>query len=654
MVTHREHGVGRARGLATLTIDGEKADFFELEYAGSQRLFLPIDELHLLERHHGGAELSKMGGKAWRNARARAEKRAFDTAAHLLDLNARRAAAKPVGQKTDEEKLARFVSAFAFVSTPDQESAAAATLDDLRAAKRMDRLVTADVGFGKTEIAMRAAALCAFAGGQTAVLAPTTLLAQQHGGTFADRFAGFNARVETLTRLTPADERRRILAELAAGKTNILIGTHALLSPTVAFADLRLAIIDEEHRFGVRHKEAFKNMRAEVDILSLSATPIPRTLAMSFEGLRDLSVIATPPAGRLAIKTQVAPFSRVVVAEACERELMRGGQIFFVHNDIRGLEGMAEKLRRWLPRARVAMAHGGMAASALQGVMRSFLRHDADILLCTTIVESGLDVANANTLLVTRADKMGLSRLHQLRGRVGRAGAQAFAYFLTPEGGDLGRAAKARLASLENYGALGGGFFLAMRDLEIRGAGEILGDKQSGEMEAVGCAMYRRMVRAAARRLRGLPHVEEKARVELPQPALLPQSYIPAAGERLHYYRRLAAAQLAAEVDEIEAEWQDRFGKPPPPALLLAQSHRLRALAVVAGVVRLRVAAGVATLHCAPKPACGERLIALTAAGVCRLAANNAVSLPLAGEGLPAQLAQLEDFLRQLAAPASA
>ena len=652
-IVHREYGVGRAHGLKNMTVGGVTGEYLEIEYADTQRLFLPIAELHLLERHHGAEVLSKMGSRGWKRAVARAARRAHDAAARLLEINARRAAAATSGHTPDETLLAKFIDGFRHAETPDQTGAADAVLADLRQAKPMDRLVAADVGFGKTEIAMRAVAAVAFSGSQSALLAPTTLLAQQHYHTFCERFAGFPVKIACLTRLTSAPERRRLLADLQAGKINVVIGTHALLSAAVKYQQLGLLVIDEEHRFGVAHKEKFKALRAGVDMLALSATPIPRTLSMALGGIRDLSVMSTPPAARLPIQTIEAPFSHSVVAEACERELLRGGQIFFIHNEIASIGDIAEQLAKWLPQARIITAHGSMSGGELEDAMRRFLRRQGEILLCTTIVESGLDITNANTIIINRADKMGLSRLHQLRGRVGRGGVQAYAYLLRPEQGDISRVAEARLAAARDYGALGGGFFLAMRDLEIRGAGEILGERQSGDIETVGCAMYQRMVNNAARRLRGEPEQDSdiSAAIYFTEPVLLPDTYIPSPVERMHYYRQLMNCTDDEALDAVFLEWEDRFGKPPPAAQLLKESHRLRLLLRACRAESLRVnQTGEMLLTFADEPPCRDQLLHLIEAGACVPAAENSVRRQLKSRGSLQQAQEAAMFMRQLAA----
>ncbi|MDM5146856.1 transcription-repair coupling factor [Candidatus Persebacteraceae bacterium Df01] len=652
MVVHRDYGVGRYLGLTQKTIGNVTEEFLEIEYADSQRLWLPVPQLNLLSPHHGEiTALSKLGSNGWKRARAKAEKNARDTAARLLEIHARRAAKDGNVHAPDEQALARFADGFNYEETPDQAKAVREVLEDMRAEKTMDRLVAADVGFGKTEVAMRAACACALSGGQTAVLAPTTLLAEQHARTFTDRFSGFPVRIASLTRLAGSSEKKTLLHDIADGSINIVIGTHALLSPAVNFHQLNLVVIDEEHRFGVRQKEHFKALRADVDILSLSATPIPRTMAMAMDGLRDISIITTPPPSRLTVHTTVAPFSHGLIVDACERELFRGGQIYFVHNEIRTLSGIADQLREWLPEARLVIAHGSMGGLAMEQAMRRFLRHESDILLCTTIVESGLDIANANTIIINRADRMGLSRLHQLRGRVGRGGAQAYALLLTPPEGAATKQGDARLEALTQYESLGGGFFIAMRDLEIRGAGEILGERQSGDINAVGCSMYQKMVNDAVRQLRGdeiAVHIDSV--IDLNTSALLPPDYVRSPHERLRYYHRLSNCENLAAINDVQLEWEDRFGIAPPPARRLITCHRLRLLAGAVEITRLQVMREkTARLEFADNPRCLNQLMAKIAAKECRLATDSkSVIIENLNVEPDERAIQLADFLRDL------
>lgn len=630
-VTHQEYGVGIARGLQNKKVDGKLGEYLELEYAEGQRLWLPVSQLFKLSRHHGETELSKMGGKAWKRAQERAEKNAYDAAARLLEVNARRAAKTGASHNPPSEMLDKFIGDFPYIETPDQEKTAAQVQADLLRKKAMDRLVCADVGFGKTEIAMRAAAIVAFAGRQVAMVAPTTLLAQQHYRIFTDRFADYPANIACLTRLAGGKERNETVAALATGQVDIVIGTHALLQKTIKFKDLGLAIIDEEHRFGVRHKELFKSMRANVDMLALSATPIPRSLAMALGGVRDMSLMSTPPLERLPIKTFVAPLTHGIVAEACERELRRGGQIFFIHNDIADIENMAGQLQQWLPDARIIIAHGQMPTGELESAMRKFLRRDADILLCTTIVESGLDITNANTIIITRADKMGISRLHQLRGRVGRGSAQAYAYFLMPGHGEVTKTAELRLSAAADYGVLGGGFNMSLRDLEIRGMGEILGERQSGDIETVGCERYQAMIKSAMRRIQNIDAGEDfdlSAMILMPQAALLPDDYIPAPNERIIYYRRLAACADDKAVDEVFHELTDRFGAAPDAAERLRESHYLRVAAGRVQAERVRISTeGYSSVKFAKSPSCAKKLLAKINNKECRPTSTTSIQL---------------------------
>ena len=664
LVAHETHGVGRCVGMKKMRMGGGEGEFLELEYAEGARLWLPVSQLGSLRRHHGGgvgdeeSPLSKLGGSSWRRARAKAAKRARDTAARLLEIAARRAAKQRRPRRPDDAALAKFAAAFPHPETPDQARAAKEALDDMRGTKPMDRLLAADVGFGKTEVAMRAACAAVLCGEQAAILAPTTLLASQHFRNFTDRFAGWPVQVGELTRHVSAAERRVFLKRLAAGAIDIAVGTHALLGRDVRWKNLGLAVIDEEHRFGVRQKERCKEMRADVDVLALSATPIPRSLSLSLEGVRDFSVMSTPPQSRLAVRTLVAPFSRAMVAEACEREMLRGGQVFYVHNEIRDMESAAERLSEWLPRARIVTAHGGMAAARLEDAMRKFLRREADILLCTTIVESGLDIANANTLVVDRADRMGISRLHQLRGRVGRSHVQAFAYFLTPPEGAMTAGAEERLAAIASHSELGGGFHLAMRDLEIRGAGEALGERQSGEMDAVGYGVFHSLLKKALRALgkggKGAAAdasdwEDVEAAVDLGAAALLPSDYVSGVNERLRCYVGLSECADDADLFRARAGLEDRFGRLPPETELLLESHRLRLLCGRTGAVRIRATKAGATILFGESPPCAAALLRKVTAGECRMAGRNGARLAEMPEDALERARRIGDFLEGLA-----
>ncbi|MBE8158472.1 MAG: DEAD/DEAH box helicase, partial [Betaproteobacteria bacterium] len=625
--------------------------FIKIEYAEGQILWLPAAHMHLLSPHFGASEPAKLGGKKWKRARARAEQAARDAAAELLDIQARRAAAPGISHRPDAAAMAQFAGGFPHEETPDQAAAVRDVLADMQTARPMDRLIAADVGFGKTEVALRAVCACVLSGRQAAVLAPTTLLAEQHARNFADRFAALPVRIATLTRMRVGRERTEDLAAIADGRAGIVIGAHALLQTKTRFHKLGLAVIDEEHRFGVRQKEYFKSLRANADVLSMSATPIPRTMALAMKGLRDISIISTPPPARLAVHTVVAPFSRGAIIDACEREMLRGGRIYFVHNDIRGLPALAEQLREWVPAMKIGVAHGSMDAPSVERAMRDFIRGGNDMLLATTIVESGLDIAAANTIIINRADCMGAARLHQLRGRVGRGGAQAYAYFLIPADGAAAKKGKKRLDDVAAHGALGDGWRLAIRDLETRGAGEILGERQSGEVAAVGYAMYQKMLNAAVRQLAGgadAPDIETV--VELPAPALLPSAYVHSAGERLRYYRLLAAGKTDAEIDAVKMEWQDRFGAPPEEALTLIASHKLRLLATAVQAVKLRASSGAATVEFQENPKCREILLQKIGKGICIPGKDGNTVLVKNLSALPAECAaQLASFLRSLA-----
>ena len=645
IVVHPEYGIGQYKGLADRSIGDTRGEFLQVAYADEQNLWLPVSQIHLLSPYHGNAEeLSKLGSSRWRRIRARAQKNARDTAARLLAIAARRRIAQKTENEPDKILMARFIDEFQYEETPDQQVAAQATLDDMATPTPMDRLLVADVGFGKTEVAMRAAWAAVLSGRQVAVLSPTTLLAEQHARTFGDRFAGFSANIALLTRLSTKIEKQRILKDIADGTADIIIGTHALLQPSARFKWLGLLIIDEEHRFGVRQKEHLKALRADMDVLALSATPIPRTMAMALDGLRDISIITTPPPSRHSIQTTVAAFSQEIIVNACERELLRGGQVYFVHNDIRALPMMADKVKEWLPEAVVDIIHGSMSPPSIERAMRNFMRGDTQILLTTIIIESGLDIANANTIIINRADHIGISRLHQLRGRVGRSTQQAYAYLLTPPLDMVSNASKARLDALSHYGALGDGFHLAMRDMETRGAGEALGEKQSGDIIAIGYAAYQKMLNAAARQLQGDDTwTDIESLVELSQPALLPEKYIHSANERLRYYRRLCACENGEEIFEVRLEWEDRFGKLPESARRLLSCHRLRLVAAAARVAKLRVSANnTAHIEFADTPVNQEALMNKINQGLCHpLHGQNAVTIKI----LPKEENQCIDYL---------
>jgi transcription-repair coupling factor (superfamily II helicase) len=596
-VVHVQHGIGRYRGLVDLDVGEGAAEFLLIEYAEDNKLYVPVAQLHSIGRYSGGppehAPLHKLGGDQWEKAKRKAARAVRDTAAELLALYARRASRQGHAFKLNQHDYEAFAEGFGFEETPDQAAAIAATLENMKAGRPMDRLVCGDVGFGKTEVALRAAFVAVADGMQVGVLAPTTLLAEQHFNTFSDRLADWPIKVAELSRFRSGKETAAALKGLADGGIDIAIGTHKLLQKDVKFKRLGLVIVDEEHRFGVRQKETLKALRAEVDVLTLTATPIPRTLAMSLEGLRDLSVIATAPARRLAIRTFVTSWSPGIIREAALRELKRGGQIFFLHNDVATIEVMREKLEKLLPEARIAVAHGQMRERDLERVMREFLQQRHNLLLCSTIIETGIDIPTANTIIIERADKFGLAQLHQLRGRVGRSHHQAYAYLLTPGEDALSAAAKKRLDAIQMMEELGSGFYLAMHDLEIRGAGEVLGESQSGEMQEVGFNLYADMLDHAVRSLKAgrEPDLSQPfdvtTEVNLHFPALLPATYCADVHERLVLYKRFANCESAERIEAMQEELVDRFGDLPGAARALIESHRLRILGRRLGVARV-------------------------------------------------------------------
>lgn len=596
-VVHLDHGVGRYGGLVTLDTGGIKAEYLLLNYANESKLYVPVTSLHLISRYVGGSDesapLHKLGNEAWAKSRQKAAEKIRDVAAELLDVYAQREAKKGFAFKYDREEFQQFSATFPFEETYDQEMAINAVISDMCQPKAMDRLVCGDVGFGKTEVAMRAAFLAVMNHKQVAVLVPTTLLAQQHYENFKDRFANLPVNVEVLSRFKTAKEQKQILENLAEGKVDILIGTHKLIQSDVKFNDLGLLIIDEEHRFGVGQKEKIKQLRANIDILTLTATPIPRTLNMAMNGIRDLSIISTPPARRLSIKTFVRQNDDLVVREAILREILRGGQVYYLHNDVASIENTAEKLTALVPEARVIVGHGQMRERELERVMSDFYHQRYNVLVCSTIIETGIDVPTANTIIIERADHFGLAQLHQLRGRVGRSHHQAYAYLLTPPPKMMTKDAERRLDALENLDNLGAGFILATHDLEIRGAGELLGNEQSGQIESIGFSLYMELLDAAVKALKEgrEPSLEEltqqQADIELRVPTLLPDDYLGDVNMRLSFYKRIAAAESKAELDELKVELIDRFGLLPDATKNLLQITELRLLVEPLNVVRI-------------------------------------------------------------------
>jgi len=609
-IVHVQHGVGRYRGLQRLDSGGVTTEYLVLEYAGGDTLYVPVGSLGLIHRYIGSdseqAPLHALGADRWAKARARARERAHDIAAELLQVQARRAARPGIPLAPNDADYRRFCDSFPFTPTPDQQKAIDDVLADMARDKPMDRVVCGDVGFGKTEVALRASFAAVQNGRQVAVLVPTTLLAQQHHKNFADRYAGWPVRIAALSRLRSDKEQRTMLLDAAEGRADILIGTHRLLQDDVKFRNLGLIVVDEEHRFGVRHKERLKNLRAEVDMLTLTATPIPRTLNMSLAGLRDLSIIATPPEGRLPIRTFVTEHGRGLVYEACLRELRRGGQIYYLHNEVRDIDKRAAEVQALVPEASVRIAHGQMRERELEQVMLDFYHRRFNLLVCTTIIESGIDVPTANTLIVDRADELGLAQLHQLRGRVGRSHHRAYAYLLVPSKRALKADAAKRLDAIEAMGELGSGFMLATHDLEIRGAGELLGEEQSGQIEEVGFTLYAEQLAEAVASLKSgaledRPFGAAGCEVDLGVTALLPEDYIPDVHTRLVLYKRLAEAPSEAALDELAVEMVDRFGTLPEAAQRLVEATRVRVQAQALGVTKVRAGARGLTLDFEPR-----------------------------------------------------
>lgn len=611
-VVHEQHGIARYQGLVNLNLGEGENEFLLLEYDGGDKLYVPVAQLHVISRYSGGAPesapLHRLGSGAWEKAKRRAMQQVRDTAAELLNLYAQRAMRKGHQFKLLQHDYEAFSAGFGFEETPDQAAAITAVISDLQSGKPMDRLICGDVGFGKTEVALRAAFIAAMDGKQVAVLVPTTLLAEQHYQNFCTRFADWPIKIGQLSRFRSAKEQTQLLKDMEDGRVDIMIGTHKLIQKGIRFHNLGLIIIDEEHRFGVQQKERLKSLRAEVDVLTLTATPIPRTLAMSLEGLRDFSVIATAPQRRLSIKTFVSNFSQGIIREAALRELKRGGQIYFLHNEVETIANMAEKLETLLPEARIRIAHGQMAERDLESVMRDFYQQRFNVLLCTTIIETGIDVPTANTILINRADRFGLAQLHQLRGRIGRSHHQAYAYLLVDNLEGLTPQAKKRLEAIQAMEQLGSGFYLAMHDLEIRGAGEVLGESQSGEMHEIGFSLYTDMLNAAITSLR-LGHEPDMAHplgvateINLHTPALLPHDYCSDIHQRLVLYKRLANCTKPEELDDMQQELVDRFGLLPPPAHTLLDCHRLRITAKKLGIMKLDASSEGIQIQFIPNP----------------------------------------------------
>jgi len=609
-VVHIDYGVGRYAGLVTLSIDDQDHEFLQLDYADAAKVYVPVTNLHLISRYSGGdpdlAPLHKLGTDAWNKAKRKALEQIHDVAAELLHIQARRSSKPGISFEVDQSLYMQFASGFAYEETLDQANAIEATLHDMQQAKPMDRLVCGDVGFGKTEVAMRAAFVAVQNNRQVAILVPTTLLAQQHYDSFKDRFADWPVRIEVLSRFGSSKAHTKTIDDLIEGKVDIVIGTHKILQENVQFKNLGLMIVDEEHRFGVRDKERIKVMRADVDMLTLTATPIPRTLNMAFSGMRDLSIIATPPARRLAVKTFVQEHTDDTIKEAILRELLRGGQVYFLHNEVDTIDRAAEHIRKLVPEARVIVAHGQMRERELEQVMQQFYHKEYNVLVCSTIIETGIDVPNANTILIERADKLGLAQLHQLRGRVGRSHHQAYAYLMVPSLKALKGDAEKRLDAIQRASTLGAGFMLATEDLEIRGAGELLGEQQSGSMQAIGYSLYMEMLEKATKAIQKgkTPNFDAPlsltAEITLHMPALIPDEYLGDVHQRLLFYKRISNTDTQEKLDNIRMELIDRFGIPPQPVKQLFSVHQIRLKAEQLGITKIDISSQGGHIEFAP------------------------------------------------------
>ncbi len=611
-VVHIEHGVGRYLGLQTITTAEQEAEYLMLEYADQAKLYVPISSLHLISRYSGAdiehAPIHRLGSGQWDKIKRKATEKIRDVAAELLNIYAQRAARSGFAFAKPDHHYLAFASAFPFEETPDQQQAIAKVIEDMTVAKSMDRLVCGDVGFGKTEVAMRAAFLAVQSHKQVVVLVPTTLLAEQHLHSFQDRFAKWPIRIEAISRFRSQSEQKKILEDLKTGKIDILIGTHKLLQPEIKFKELGLLVVDEEHRFGVRQKDRIKALRAEVDLLTLTATPIPRTLNMALGNIRDLSIIATPPLRRLSVKTFVREFHPPLIREAILREIMRGGQVYFLHNEVQSIERVAADLQALLPEIRMNIAHGQMREQSLERIMVDFYHQRFNVLVCTTIIESGIDIPTANTIIINRSDRFGLAQLHQLRGRVGRSHHQAYAYLLTPPAENLTSDAKKRLTAIEALEDLGAGFMLATHDLEIRGAGELLGDEQSGHIHEIGFSLYMELLEETVKALQaGKEPLLDKPLAAITEinckvPMLIPQDYLPDVHTRLMLYKRISSAKDKATLDDLQAEMIDRFGILPPATKNLFRVTELKLQAGPLGVRKIDLGTDSGTIDFMPDP----------------------------------------------------
>ncbi len=616
-VVHQEHGVGRYLGLQTLQIGGIASEFLALEYANQDKLYVPVSSLHVIARYTGmsaeNAPLHKLGGDQWSKAKQKAIKRIRDVAAELLEIHAKRAVKEGHAFELAYVEYAAFADAFPFEETPDQQTAIEAILEDMASPHPMDRVICGDVGFGKTEVSMRAAFIAVQNGKQVAILVPTTLLAQQHYQNFSDRFADWPVRVEVLSRFVSPKRQKEIVDDLDQGKVDIVIGTHKLLSKDIKYKALGLVVIDEEHRFGVTQKEHFKKLRNELDMLTLTATPIPRTLNMAMSGLRDISIIASPPPNRHAIKTFITDWVDAQIKEACLREIKRGGQVFFLHNDVKSMEKMAKELEGLLPEARIEIAHGQMPERELERIMLDFYHQRFNLLLCSTIIESGIDIPSANTIIINRADKLGLAQLHQLRGRVGRSHHRAYAYFIVPPRSLMSKDALKRLEAVEASGDLGAGFMLSSHDMEIRGAGELLGDDQSGQIQEIGFTLYTELLERAVHALKSGKQpeldtpIDRGPEVDLQTSALIPEDYLPDIHGRLVLYKRISNTRTKEDLRELQIEMIDRFGLFSEPVKTLFSVAELKQQAEKLGIKKIEANAGGGRIIFSSTPAIDAR-----------------------------------------------
>ena len=663
-VVHEDHGIGRYRGLNTLTVSGIETEFLCIEYANQDKLYVPVSSLHLINRYAGASDdsapLHRLGSDRWNRTRKKAQEKIHDIAVELLEIQARREALRGFGHELILDEYQSFASGFPFEETPDQENTIQAVIDDMQSPRPMDRIVCGDVGFGKTEVSMRAAFIAAHSGKQVAVLVPTTLLAQQHHQNFLDRFADWPIRIAILTRFTAKKSLDETLAMLANGRIDILIGTHKLLSDAIKYRDLSLVIIDEEHRFGVRHKEKLKALRAQVDLLTMTATPIPRTLNMSLSGMRDLSIIATPPMQRLAIKTFVAQWNNETIIEGCQRELKRGGQVYFLHNEVRTIDRMANDLQALIPDARIGIVHGQMKEKDLEQVMMDFYHHRCNLLVCTTIIESGIDVPTANTIFINRADKLGLAQLHQIRGRVGRSHHRAYAYLIVPHERSMTADAHKRLQAIESLEELGVGFTIATHDLEIRGAGEILGDEQSGQITEIGFTLYAELLERAVQSLKSNLPIEFEAplmrasEVDFHIPALIPETYIADIHTRLIEYKRISAAKSDEALSELKIELVDRFGSLPEPLKHLLRITHIKLLTLELGIEKIDIGEQNGKIVFNPNPNIDPmKIIGLiqSSPDIYRFDGNQTLRIICQSDELERRFKQTEMLLKELSTP---